>query len=524
LAAPSVRTGGNLTYNFVNNQTFTVSLSGVVNANNVSSSDTQNNITNAEFLVSEAPDLSGATSYPITGAPPTGNTDTTVTTTISDLVAGKTYFYSLRASNVAGTNSGEVRSFTVQGLPSATVQQPSIAADGTVVLSALVNPNLSSLSKIEFIFEEGTSLTPDARPLEILTAGQDGGNDISVAYQLSELTPGDYTYRIDVTNGVGVTESSLQTFSIIGPEPASNLSGSATGPTSANLSWQAPTSGATILDYNIETSTDCVNFTLYPDDFSTATSTQLTSLLPETEYCIRVIAVAMAGEAAASNVIRLRTLAAPVSGVPDGPGASYQGPIVRAVQLLENQAGINPRSSFRVFGDRLASVTSARVDGLNVQVTSAGQTELRFSLPKSLEPGSYDLILFSSFGRLSVVEIIKIPVQAVLPETITPEGTKSRLDGRTFLLPGRVFEGAKLTNQQAGWVERTLANSGLTRIVCTAITSPAMTAHQRIQVRRLARATCENGQLALPGASFWFQSKFSVHEKLLRRVALTFRQ
>jgi hypothetical protein len=91
------------------------------------------------------------------------------------------------------------------------------------------------------------------------------------------------------------------------------------------------------------------------------------------------------------------------------------------------------------------------------------------------------------------------------------------------MLPGKQIGKPVLSNLQSAWLNERLAGSGLTRIVCTAIVTRDMTAHQRIQVRKLAKAACEEAAELLPGASVWHQSKLTIHQRFARKVAVTFK-
>jgi hypothetical protein len=158
------------------------------------------------------------------------------------------------------------------------------------------------------------------------------------------------------------------------------------------------------------------------------------------------------------------------------------------------------------------------INGIAKEIVSLSETAITFRITESMRVGTYALEIISSFGTLTLADHIE-----VTPSRTTLESVRSELIGRTLMLPGRQVGKPGLTNLQSSWLNETLARSGLTRIVCTAIVTRDMTAHQRVQVRKLAKAACDEAAELLPGASVWHQSKFTTHTRFARKVALTFK-
>jgi hypothetical protein len=324
LASPTVNTDSAAASAFDKDaNTFTLTLDGSINANNVSSSDTVNDIQSARFLVSENADLSNATSHPLTSSLPTGNSTTTVTLEIPNTPAGKKYFYALEATNAAGTNLGATLSISQSGVPSVTSEPAVINADGSVTIRGTVDPNLSPLTKVAFVLD--TVPTSDVREIELVHLSEDGDSPIAFTYQVNDAVPGDYTFKLIASNAQDSmeVESSSTIFNILSALPPTNLTGESSPGGGALVSWLAPTSGAGILGFELllaeVVSESCSTFRSYPDAFSSAGEHTLTSLEPETEYCIKVVSNSMVGSSEPSQVIRLTTLSATSPGLPGNP-------------------------------------------------------------------------------------------------------------------------------------------------------------------------------------------------------------
>ena len=202
----------------------------------------------------------------------------------------------------------------------------------------------------------------------------------------------------------------------------------------------------------------------------------------------------------------------PVAPVESTP-AVYSGPVVTSSPQKVAAGEIVTLS-----GANFSSVTRIVINGIAKEIVSLSETAITFRITESMRVGTYALEIISSFGTLTLADHIE-----VTPSRTTLESVRSELIGRTLMLPGRQVGKPGLTNLQSSWLNETLARSGLTRIVCTAIVTRDMTAHQRVQVRKLAKAACDEAAELLPGASVWHQSKFTTHTRFARKVALTFK-
>jgi hypothetical protein len=326
LASPTVNTGNFTLSNFVNNNSFIITLEGLINANNVGSGTT-NNITAAAFLVSESASLANPTRYPLASSLPTGSADASVSKQITDLVAGKEYFYALEATNIAGTNVGSTRSFFVTGLPTVSSQPAISNPDGSITLTGTVNPNFSNLTELQF--ELNTNPVSDSRFLELTVPTSSGNSILNLSFQLNDLLPGDYSFRLVGENARGESQSQVLNFSIANVQPPRNLRSVSIRAREVSISWLAPSSGAPVSGYEVYLSDDCVRFEKTPDVFLTAGTHNIGDLRPETQYCVKVLSASIVGDSVASDVYRFTTLnlASESSTLsPNTEGSSDSGP------------------------------------------------------------------------------------------------------------------------------------------------------------------------------------------------------
>jgi hypothetical protein len=186
-------------------------------------------------------------------------------------------------------------------------------------------------------------------------------------------------------------------------------------------------------------------------------------------------------------------------------------PVYRGPMVLSAPQSVSVGALVQISGSRFATITKIMVGDVPHEILSLSAGQLSFEISQSMVAGTYDLRLFSSFGSLTVMSHITLVFQEPLISR-----ANSPLIGMTALLP-------KDRNAQEAWMLNSLPGSGLNKIVCTAIVTRDMTAHQRIQVRKLAKAACDEAAELLPGASVWHQSKLTIHERFARKVAVTFK-
>ena len=113
-----------------------------------------------------------------------------------------------------------------------------------------------------------------------------------------------YVFRVSAINAIGTGSPSNTTTLVPATTPSTpNAPTATTGPSSASLSWTAPTSnGSTITDYTVQYSSNSGStWTTFSRSASTATSATVTGLTNGTAYTFRVAAVNAVGSSSFSS-------------------------------------------------------------------------------------------------------------------------------------------------------------------------------------------------------------------------------
>ena len=407
-AAPTAMTSGAVVDTSAENET-SVELSGMINPWNTALTTATDSDT--RFQLSTTSDFSSIVAYGALDIPvPTGNTLSAATSTVSGLTPGVTYYYRLFAKNAQGENYGEVRSFTLQGKPEVETIQVSTTTNA-VELEGTVDANMADTTEI--VFEYGTdSALADASEvnpktftdLENFTLQQASGSDpTSFKATVSDLPLGTYYYRISATNSKGTSVGSILSFAVTvgapeAPTPEASLSGS-----SATLSWTAPAdNGSQIIDYEVMYSTDNSNFVIYPEGTSSATSATVSGLPSSSSYYFMVAAV---------NSVGISPQGATAYITPSGAGPAYSGPIINRVERdnidLRDFTAQEELVNI-IYGQRLSGVTKIFVGGIEAELVSATDTALQIIVPRGLEPGVYDIEVYTTAGNLTYLQAFTI--------------------------------------------------------------------------------------------------------------------
>ena len=215
----------------------------------------------------------------------------------------------------------------------------------------------------------------------------------------------------------------------------------------------------------------------------------------------------------------------------DSPPPSYSGPTLGVV----NQS-VTAGTAIVFPGARLDSVTAIYVCQSKVEITSQSAHSVTIDLPTTLTAGSYDLVLYSSYGRLTVMGALSVSASSLQdssssssigPELIEAEAALSNaaklLIGSSKFMPAFATAQTDLSVLQATWLQARLEDSGLTRIVCTGLVTESMTTHQRIRVRKLAQAACSEASEILGKSSVWYQSRITSTGRFVGLVMVTFK-
>jgi hypothetical protein len=103
--------------------------------------------------------------------------------------------------------------------------------------------------------------------------------------------------------------------------------------------------------------------------------------------------------------------------------APYTGPVVTTPQITGAVAG----GKLTIPGDNLSSVSRVSIDGLDATVTVNSDGELEITVPAGLAAGTYDLVIVSDAGRLTVQNAIVVSGSAAITSTGDARPSTKRL-------------------------------------------------------------------------------------------------
>jgi lysophospholipase L1-like esterase/phosphodiesterase/alkaline phosphatase D-like protein len=242
-----------------------------------------------------------------------GSSDNTVSTAITGLTFGTTYYYRAVGLNASGTTKGAIVSFstgTPNSAPTVTTDSSSSVTLSGAVLNGSVNPNeLASTS----VFEWGTDPTlatyGTTSPAHNVGAG---GTSVAVSDPLSGLTPGTtYYYRVSAQNTIGISKGTIRSFVTIA-QPPTVVTNAATSIsiTGATLNGTVNPNGLLVSNAHFEYGTSPTLATSASTAIQSAGSgfagqgitASLPGLTPGTTYYFRVAASNSAGSSTGSIV------------------------------------------------------------------------------------------------------------------------------------------------------------------------------------------------------------------------------
>ena len=201
---------------------------------------------------------SGNTTVSASPSSASGSSDTAVSASLTGLTTGTTYYYRLSASNVNGSNSGVISSFTVASTPLVTTNSAAVSGT-TATLEASVNPNGSDVTLIQLIYGSSVDLTTDTATVTASPNTATGSGATIASYTLRGLASATtYYYRAKASNAIGVTLGSIQQFTtatIDTTAPTETITARSTVSTSDNftvtITFSEPVTGFTSSDLTL---------------------------------------------------------------------------------------------------------------------------------------------------------------------------------------------------------------------------------------------------------------------------------
>jgi hypothetical protein len=152
--------------------------------------------------------------------------------------------------------------------------------------------------------------------------------------------------------------------------------------------------------------------------------------------------------------------------------APYTGPVVGVPQITGAVAG----GKVVIPGSNLSSVSKVEINGLDATVTINSDGELEVTIPADLAPGTYDLVIVSDAGKLTVQNAIVVSGPAALTSTGEARPSTKRLNDDSVKLWVFDVAGAGkvqifVNGKEIAWVrttdpaDRKLTNGYLVRTV-----------------------------------------------------------
>jgi hypothetical protein len=111
-----------------------------------------------------------------------------------------------------------------------------------------------------------------------------------------------------------------------------------------------------------------------------------------------------------------------------------------------------------ISGQRLDQVTSSTIDGVEVEISNKSSDGFTIVIPEGLEPGIKDLVLFGTFGKLTVQGAFTVEANPIQSSAVSSK-TNAGVISRYVAVYAKGYKGKTLTWKIAGkWFETTITS------------------------------------------------------------------
>ena len=327
---------------------------------------------------------------------------------VTGLSEGTTYYFRLRGQNTAGFSGyANAQATTLTNPPNGPSNLSANAVSPTQINLTWTD---NSGNESGFYIERATgagSFTQIAQVNANATSYSSNG--------LGENTT--YRFRVRAFNSAGASgysnEASATTPFTLPAAPA-NLSASATGQTTINLTWSDNAGNET--NYDVEQSTNGTTFTRIAQLGAGATSFGVTGLTANTTYSFRVRATNPAGASGYSNVAQARTLPNP----PAAPNTLAASDIAQTTVRLTWRDNSDNETRFEIErsgdGNNFNNIGNAAVNTTQFAVTGLTLETKYFFRVRAVNDGG-------GSAYSNVVEVLTLPIAPRAPTNLRASDT-----------------------------------------------------------------------------------------------------
>jgi len=271
-------------------------------------------VTTYWFIYGTSPTLSAATNTPSTFLATSNNTAAAVSSVLSGLSQGTTYYYQIAATNIAGTAaSGSISNFTTPAVSAPVVATLSpatkINASGATVAGSVLTNTDTTIYWFNFGTNNSTAFTNITTPA-VLSGTTNITGLVTNTAALTGLLPGTtYSFQIVATNIAGMSLGVTNTFTTTNPvpvvvpleaqniTPSGAMAGAIVNPNNATTGYWFKYGTNTVTGLNSLTATNVLAAGYGP----VVSTKSISGLSPNTVYYFQVVATNVGGTTTSWN-------------------------------------------------------------------------------------------------------------------------------------------------------------------------------------------------------------------------------